>query len=331
MEKFYPQHAEEFSAILDDLKGKKVAVISHLRPDGDCIGAQVAFCRLLHHLGIEAVAINPDPVPRILEVFLGGTPILLPDQFTDTDCVAVFIDCAEAVRAGRLLLERFPKVFINIDHHISNDNYGEHNFVHTESSATSEILAGLLLDNDMPLDSVMAQALYIGIATDTGQFRFPSTTKQVFEIVRRLVEHGADPAKAAIELYERTSIAKLDLLRHFLASLKLECGGRVCIGLLPRGIYEKTGASNEDSEGLVDYARAIEGVEIGILLEERDGAVKGSFRAKDAVHRVDLLARQFNGGGHACASGFNLTEPIDTFYPRLINSLDNHFKTISES
>ena len=79
MEKFYPQHAEEFSALLEDLKSKKVAVISHLRPDGDCIGAQVAFCRLLHHLGIEAVAINPDPVPRILESFLGGTPILLEE------------------------------------------------------------------------------------------------------------------------------------------------------------------------------------------------------------------------------------------------------------
>ena len=331
MDKFYPQHAEEFSALLDDLKGKKIAVISHLRPDGDCIGAQVAFCRMLHHMGIEAVAINPDPVPRILASFLGGTPILLPEQFTDDDCLAVYIDCAEAVRAGRILHERFPKAFINIDHHISNDNYGEHNFVHTESSATSEILAGLLLDNDMPIDSVMAQALYIGIATDTGQFRFPSTTRQVFEICCRLIERGADPAKAAAELYERTSIAKLDLLRHFLASFKFECEGRVCIGLLPRGIYEKTGASKDDSEGLVDYARSIEGVEIGILLEERDGAVKGSFRAKDSIHRVDLLARQFNGGGHACASGFNLTEPLSSFYPKLIDGLDRHFQSLSKS
>ena len=331
MKKFYPQHSKTFQSALKELKDKKVAVLSHLRPDGDCIGAQVAMCRLLHHMGIEAVALNPDPVPRILKNFLGGTPILLPDQFTESDWVAVYIDCADQSRVGRVLLERFPRAFINIDHHISNVSYGEHNFVQTDSAATSEILAGLLLDNSLTIDPVMAQALYMGIATDTGQFRFPSTSAQVFEICRLLVGKGTNPAEAATELYERTSIAKLKLLQHFLASLKFEFDGRVCIGLLQHGVYEKTGAGKEDSEGLVDYARAIEGVQIGILIEERDGAVKGSFRAKDPIHRVDLLAAQFNGGGHACAAGFNFNKSIDKFYPKLIAGLDGHFQSLTQS
>jgi phosphoesterase RecJ-like protein len=171
------------------------------------------------------------------------------------------------------------------------------------------------------VDPVTAQALYTGIMTDTGQFRFPSTSSRVFRLSADLTDHGARPAWSGQELYERESFGKLKLLEHFISSLRLECNGRVCIGVLPNGIFAQVGATVEDTEGLVDYARSIEGVEIGVLIEERDNVIKASLRAKDASYRMDTLAAQFNGGGHANAAGLNCRASLAEFYPKLLVAL----------
>lgn len=325
----YPDLSPSFGEFLNDLTGKRVAVLGHMRPDGDCIGSQVALTRILRQRGIDAIAVNPDPVPRVLAAFVEDTPMTTTTAFDGRADCAVTVDCADQSRFGKPLRERFPEIEANIDHHISNDGYARRNFIHAQSSATAEILAGLFFDGDLTIDPVTAQALYVGIATDTGQFRFPSTTARVFEICVQLTACGADPASAAHSLYENESRSKIALLQRFLASFRYECGNRVCIGILPEGVYGETGADKEESEGLVDYARAIDGVDIGILLEERNGAVKGSFRSKDPIHRVDQLAGEFNGGGHACAAGFNLQGNLDRFYPQLIERLERHFNELS--
>ncbi len=317
--------------MLHGLKGKKVAVMGHLRPDGDCIGSQVAFCRCLIGLGVEAVCVNPHAIPRVLQSFVGDTPFVPLDEFDARGYIGANVDCADEVRIGKDLREFFPEIEVNIDHHISNEGYARNNFIDAGSSATAEILAGLFIDCGLPIEATMAQALYVGIVTDTGQFRFPSTTRQVFEICRLLTEMGADPAAAAMELYEKESLSKLQLLERFLASLRLECDGRACIGVIKNGVYNETGADREDSEGLVDYARSIDGVEVAVLLEERDGAIKGSFRSKDPVHRVDVLAKNFNGGGHACAAGFNCSGNLEEFYSNLVEVLREHFEEPANS
>ena len=178
---------------------------------------------------------------------------------------------------------------------------------------------------------VTAQALYVGIATDTGQFRFPSTTPETFEIARRLCEYGARPSVAAHELYECETFAKIKLLQHFLNSLTMEFDGRVCVGLIENGVYDATGATIDDSEGLVDYARSIAGVDIGVLIENRDGALKGSLRAKNPFYRVDQVAKLFNGGGHACAAGLNVeNSSIEEFYPQLMQALSKHLESLGQ-
>ena len=180
----------------------------------------------------------------------------------------------------------------------------------------------MLLDNGLPIDAATAQGLYVGILTDTGQFRFNSTSRRTFLLAAELLARGADPAEAGYELYERETAGKLQLLQRFLASLRFECGGRVCIGLLPDGVFADTGTTPEDTEGMVDYARAIDGVDIGVLIEERPDGIKASLRAKDPAYRLDLVAAQFNGGGHACAAGLNLKgETLGSFYPRLVAAL----------
>lgn len=316
--------------LLDQLKGQRVAVLGHMRPDGDCVGSQVALCRVLNQIGIEAIALNQDPVPLTLQPFIADTPWGTHASPNIAGAVAINVDCADALRQGDKLRRIFPQTWANIDHHISNTHYGTINCVEAHTSATAEILGGLFLDHDLPIDAITAQALYVGIATDTGQFRFPSTSLQVFEICSALIKKGAEPSQAAQSLYENESFNKLDLLKTFLTSLKMECEGRVCIGTLSNKDYQKSGALRDDSEGLVDYARSIAGVDIGVFIEERDnGMLKGSFRAKEPHYRVDQLAHQFGGGGHACAAGLSQKDiSIQAFLPLLLKSLGEHLAKI---
>ena len=327
--KFFPRESARFVAAIEQLKGRKVAVLGHQRPDGDCIGSTVAVTRALRTLGIEAIGLNNDATPVTLAAFVGDTPMARAGDFTPAGHLAVSVDCADFRRVGVRLNELFPQVALNVDHHISNKLYAEENIVIGSSSATAEMLAGFFFDNNYVIDATTAQALYVGIATDTGQFRFPSTTPATFEIARRLCECGANPSAAAHELYERESFAKIKLLQNFLDSLTMEFDGRVCAGLIENGVYESTGATIDDSEGLVDYARAIDGVDIGVMIEDRDGALKCSLRAKNPKYRVDQVAKQFNGGGHACAAGLNVEDSsIKAFYPQLIEAIGQHLKSI---
>lgn len=330
--KFYPAESARFAAALEKIKGQKVAVLGHQRPDGDCIGSIVAVVRVLRSQGIDALGLNRDQVPRTLEAFVGDTPLLRAGDFERDGHLAITVDSADFKRVGDRLNNLFPEVVLNIDHHISNQSYGFENIVVSDASATAEILAGIFMDLEYPIDPVTAQALYVGIATDTGQFRFPSTTPDTFEIARRLCEHGADPAKAAHELYECESFAKIQLLQHFLDSLYFEFDRRVCIGLLEDGIYVKAGATIDDAEGLVDYARSIEGVQIGVLIEDRAGSIKVSLRAKDPLFRVDRVAKLFGGGGHACAAGLNVeNSSTKEFQPQLLEALGRHLENIDGS
>jgi phosphoesterase RecJ-like protein len=322
MEIFYPELSPRFAEFLAQLRGRKVAVVGHARPDGDCIGSQAALARMLRSRGHEVACLNPDSVPRRLQFLVDGLAFLRPAGFAADDYAAVFVDCADHDRAGQKLKARFPSPFGNIDHHLSSAGFAQYNFVDPTSAATAEILAGMLLDNGLPIDAATAQGLYVGILTDTGQFRFNSTSRRSFLLAAELLARGANPAEAGYELYERETAGTRQLLQRFLASLRFECGGRICIGLLPDGVFADTGTKPEDTEGIVDYARAIDGVDIGVLIEERLGGIKASLRAKDPIYRLDLVAAQFNGGGHACAAGLNLKgETLGSFYPRLVAAL----------
>jgi len=285
----YPQFAAQFVDLLKELKGKRVVVIGHQRPDGDCIGSQVALCRVLRARGIDAIGVNPDKVPRRIQFLLGDTPFYQRDEVPHDGRLALYTDCADHGRAGERMKELYPEPFACFDHHLSNHGFGRHNFVDTASAATAEVLMGLFLDAGLPIDQTTAQALYTGIMTDTGQFRFASTSVRVFSMAAELVARGAAPSLAGQELYERESFGKLKLLQYYINSLKLECGGRACIG---------------------------------VLIEERPGVIKASLRAKHGGLRMDTLAAQFNGGGHASAAGLNCPTTLGEFYPKLLAALN---------
>ena len=332
MSLLYPQFKDAFARVLAACAGRSVVVLGHARPDGDCTGSQVALARVLRDLGVDAVCANPDPVPRRLRFLVADTPFVSLETAIAEGRAAIYVDCADARRATDRFATAFSFPIACVDHHLSNIGFAEINLLDTASCATGEILAGLFLDAGLPMDTPTAMGLYTGIATDTGQFRFPATTRRTFLIAAELVARGADPARMGLELYEQESLGKLKLLQHFLASLELCCDGRVCIGVISESIYQKTATGPEDVEGLVDYARSIEGVQIGVFVEVRQGAIKASLRAKDAALRVDRIAADFNGGGHACAAGLNVKdEPLEVFLPRLKAALCARVEALAAS
>jgi len=326
----YPHYAAAFGKLLAELPGKKISVVGHQRPDGDCIGSQVALCRVLRAKDIDAVCINSDKVPRRVKFLVGDTPFLLRDEADHTGREAIFTDCADHDRAGDKMRKIYPSPLGCFDHHLSNSGYAKHNFVDSGSAATAELLAGLFFDAGLPIDSTTAQALYTGIMTDTGQFQFASTTQRVFRLAGDLMARGADPSEAGRQLYENETRGRIKLLKYYLDALQFECDGKVCIGILPDGIFEELGASVEDTEGMVDYARSIEGVEIGALIEERPGAIKCSLRAKHASYRMDMVAGVFGGGGHASAAGLNFPDTLSGFYPKLLAVLQKRLAEVAE-
>jgi phosphoesterase RecJ-like protein len=330
--KYFPEASQAFQNVIEgELKTHKIAVLGHRRPDGDCIGSQVALCRVLMQNGVDAVAVNHDSSTRVLESFIGDTPFFQFKDFQADGHEAVTTDCADLARVGPDLSVVFPHPLLNIDHHISNTYFAANNIVLDDTCATAEILAGIFFDLGLEVDAITAQALYIGIATDSGQYRYPADYPRLFELSKLLCECGATPAVAANRLYEQESFARIKLLQRFFDSMKLECDGKICIGFICGDDYEETGATPEDLEGVVDYARSIEGVEIGALIEDRNGIIKGSLRGKGTKYRLDLVASKFNGGGHAAAAGLNTEGDFINFRAELLKELKGSIDAASNN
>ncbi len=323
--KFLPQFSEIFQELLKSLEGKKIAVIGHLRPDGDCISSQFALADALSETGkfADVICLNNNTLPYLYENFAHGRTLLDAKTFTDTSYEIITVDCADYLRTGEEFSKRFPLPLACIDHHISNAPYAKVNILDTTASATAEMIAGLLLDAGLGISKINADRLFMGLATDTRQFTTASTTLKSFKIAAKLVELGADPALVAKELYQRERFGKLKLLAYYLQNLEMRFDGRVCMGVLPLDIFERTGSTKEDTDGLVDYARSIDGVEIAIIIELLEDGLKGSLRAKDQSLCVNEIAGIFGGGGHKAAAGFsvkntNLTE----FLPKLLGAIE---------
>jgi len=236
-----------------------------------------------------------------------GLTFLTGDQYVPDGRVAVAVDCADASRIGPDLLDKFGgKLWGNIDHHASNPGYAQHNIVVKTAAATCHVLAYGALRQNLGCDTATAKALHLGIVTDTGRFSYASATAEVFAIAAELIERGANPAETNFLVFEHESRGKLELTKRFLNSIQFHEAGKICSGELTQADYTATGTTKEDKEGLVEFPRSVEGVEIAVLMEEGRDGVRGSLRGRDPRLRLDLLAGKLNGGGHVLAAGFNM-------------------------
>ncbi|MCR5184385.1 MAG: bifunctional oligoribonuclease/PAP phosphatase NrnA [Opitutales bacterium] len=312
---FFKTESEKFSRLLESLRDKKVAVIGHLRPDGDCIGSQIALCRVLRSRGIDTVCVNRDKVPFNLTDFVEDTPFFTNETFKNDGRVIVAVDCSDRSRLGEALLEKHfagTPIFAVIDHHQSHNGDAGQSIVVPTAAATCFLLAAMLIDNGIAFDGCTARALYAGIVTDTGRFQYSSTDETVFEVAGTLIRNGADAEQIGRRIYGQEKYGTLKLLGRFLETVRLCADGKLALAYIPKDAYEQTGTSPEDTETFVNYLKNLAGVAIACKLEQSTKSLKGSLRANGDRYRVDLLAAKLagtfggNGGGHKQAAGFSL-------------------------
>lgn len=330
---YFPNLAERFSELFASIANDRVIVLGHARPDGDCIGSQLALTRLLRAQGVEAVALNTDPAPESLRFLLEGNDLQELNAKNLDGSSLLFVDCADEKRVGSeasLLIEG-SNYLGNIDHHISNTEFARINVVDAASAATCEILAGLAFDFGWDVDASTAQCLLTGIVTDTGRYSYAATSSRVFELSARLVDCGARANITAQSLYGNEPISRLKLLQRFLSSLRTEFDGQLGVGKLVRQDFLDTESKYEETEGFVDFTRAIRGANVGLYLEERATTVKGSLRAEEAHFRVDQIAKQFGGGGHASAAAFSTDIPLEEIEGQVIAAIGRRIIDLKES
>jgi bifunctional oligoribonuclease and PAP phosphatase NrnA len=281
-----------------------VCVVGHVRPDGDCIGSQLGLALALQNEGKQVTCWNEDHVPDKLAFLDRHKMFHLPKPGRKFDCV-IATDCASFERLGAVrdcIGER--NVFINIDHHASNTRYADLNWVSSREPSSGELIYRLLKNASWPLTPAIADCLFTAVSTDTGSFQYPSTTPATFNVASHLVERGADLGRISQEVYESYPLARVQLLRHVYNKFRLTHDSRTAYFWLKKRDYTRTGAQPNDSEGLIDHIRAIQGVVVACLFEEMEpGLTRISLRSKSEEVNVNQIAGRFGGGGHSAAAG----------------------------
>lgn len=306
-------------------------VVSHVQPDGDAISSTVAIGWLLDKLGKSYTLINEGPVPQRLHYLWQCETIICCGDGTQPERQfrhVIAVDCADFSRIGSAHAWLAPDCkLLNIDHHPTNNGFGAVNLLRFDAAATAEILYELILHMSLPLDVHVATALYTGLLTDTGGFRYANTSPSVLEAASRLVRAGVNGPELAERLLERMSIGQMRLLQRGLSRLAFTDDHKIAWTWVTSEDLAETGAANEDLEGLVNYPRNIEGVEVGLLFKENGTtSVKVSMRSAGRVD-VAKAAQHFGGGGHVRAAGARLTIPL----AEAIEQVTTHLRLVLEA
>jgi len=297
----------DWQPVIDAIaQAEEIVLITHCNPDGDGIGAQQALYDVLSAAGKQVRMHNRDGVPRIYRFLKHADKVGQGDWNGTQDAdLIIALDCGAFGRLG--MPESFfaGATLVNIDHHASNKLFGDINLVDARYCATGAMIYDLMLAMGVALNKASASAIYAAIITDTASFRLASATPAVYRMAAELVEAGAQPWPISVNIYESRSLAGMQMMTACLATLEIKNDGRSAWIYVTRDIYSQTGADVEDTEGLIDYARSIDGVEVAVFIrvDERDNdRWKISFRGKTWANVGDLAA-SLGGGGHAYAAG----------------------------
>ena len=312
--------------MLDKIKEKisgnqKFLLACHNSPDGDAVGSLLALGEFLSSIGKTVSMYCVDKVPYFLEFLEGSKKI--KNTLDGLDEVDVFfsIDCAEFHRLGSDPRNQVKiDCVINIDHHISNSNFGDINYVDPKASCTGELVMRILKNWDFKLSQSMAEALYVSVLTDTGSFKYGGTTSEALSMASDLVKVGALPWKISTELYENNPPQKLRLLMEVLQSFYVDESGFFATVEVTKEMLSKNNASPEMTDGFVNYPRAIKGVEVAVLFRELDGKVKLSVRSVGEYNVSDFCSKH-SGGGHKNAAGCYVQGTLAKVKKQIISEL----------
>ena len=311
-----PSTRATFEEIGEVLRGhQSFVLISHVRPDGDAIGSQLALGFSLMAAGKSVRLINEDGLPDNLTFMAGSEKIERPPAEPLAVEVAIALDTATKPRLGENALHGASqaKIWINIDHHKSNPAYGDLNLIDPSSPATGQILYELITALDLPMPAESRDAIYVAVSTDTGSFQYPSTTAKTYEMAADLIRRGLDVGTLNSQTYDNHPYRRVELMRALLNTLELSADGLVATWELHDQTRLDLALRPEDSEGLIDIIRAIRGVQLAVFFEElEDGKIRVSMRSKDKRVDVCQIALEFGGGGHTLAAGIRMTGPLET-------------------
>jgi phosphoesterase RecJ-like protein len=310
---------EAIASVLTALRNKETAILTtHLNADGDGLGSEIALAAWLRELGTEAFIVNPTPVPQSFQFLVPDASWVVDStsveaqELCDSADIAVVLDTGEVPRIGRVrpLIDGLPTIVI--DHHPTGDQPIEGvTFRDSNACATGELVFDLIQRAGGPWPAIGDLAMYVAILTDTGSFRFSNTTPTSLRVAAELVDRGVSPDETYRRLYGSVPRRRFHLLESSLAFLEVDEEAGVAWMTVPADRFAALGAIADDLEGMVDYPRSVEGVEVGLLFRQipRKG-IKVSFRSNGAVN-VNVLARQFGGGGHVRAAGALIEGPMD--------------------
>lgn len=307
---------------------RRVAIFSHMDPDGDAAGSALGLAHLLRDAGRDARVYLPGGAPALYRFLAGADGIgadasAVPD---DRDLLAVLDATSPSRLAGleRALGSGAPVV--NLDHHADNTRFGDAHWVDPTACATALMVYEWARAEGLSVSPAAAACLYAGIVTDTGRFTFSNTDARGLAAAAELAALGADPHGIAVSVYDRASAASLRLLAQVLATLDLRHGGEIAAVHVTQAMLRETGARAEDSDGFSTYPRSIEGVKVGLLFREtEEGTVKVSFRSNQGV-RIDGVAGRFQGGGHPSASGARVPGPLGAAKEAVVRAVQEHLR-----
>ncbi|OZV12989.1 3'-5' oligoribonuclease A [Tissierella sp. P1] len=312
-------------AIKQIQESENIYIVSHVQPDGDNIGSILALWMALKNIKERVFILKTDEIPSDF-LFLPNINIINEYNHDDNIDLLITLDTSDESRLGKNkdLLNQ-AKTIINIDHHISNINFGHINIVDSNAAATGELVYKLINRLKIPINKDIASCIYTAISSDTGSFMYDNTSAETHEIAAELIRTGIDKGNININLYQSRSIERTMLFIKALETLKLYFENKVAIVKITRSMVEEVNAKMEDTEGIVSFIREITSVEVATILKEfNEEEIKVSMRSKRYVD-VSSLCANLGGGGHIRAAGCTINSPIDIAEELILNELEKVF------
>ncbi|MEI7773189.1 MAG: bifunctional oligoribonuclease/PAP phosphatase NrnA [Verrucomicrobiota bacterium] len=310
---------------------QRFLVVSHFRPDGDAIGCSLAMGLCLQKLGKDVTVWNEDGLPERFDFLPGASLVTSSPEAPVAFDVVVVVDTAVRERVGARTLGAIAPgaLWLNVDHHVSNDRKGDLVYVDTSAPAAGQILFELFEQCALPLGREIAEALYVAISTDTGSFQYPSTTARTYEIAAALVREGVPVGSINQSLYENCPRRRIELQRALYDVLRFDFGDRVASFALTQAVATQVGAIPDDTEGLIESIRRVEGVVVAVFFEELNAdMVRISMRSKDVRMDVCKICGEFGGGGHILAAGARIAGTLSVVQERVLSAIARHLEAL---
>jgi len=292
-------------------KPGETLLTTHILPDGDSIGSMLALGLAMLAAGHQVTMHSADGVPARYRFLPGAELVVCGDVPEVAYARVVTLDCSDPMRLRPVWPAIRDRLLINIDHHTTNQRFATLNYVDPAAAATGEIIFDLLLVMGLSLSADVASAIYVAISTDTGSFKYENTTPRTHLLAAQLMEAGANPQKFSLQVFDLRSRAATYILRTALSSLQFSDDGRIAWMLLTEEDMQRVEARDEDLEGIVNFAKNIDNVEVGLIFRAKpDGTVKVAFRSRTID--ASQIAGRCGGGGHPRAAGCSLESDLET-------------------